>query len=111
MVTTSAPCPVKRARTSGERITRINSAFSLARIGAGVPPAASIPCQLPDSKPGTPCSAIVGTSPINGIRVRLDTPSTLSLPACTCGSVASIPFIRTWVVPATVSSTACTPPL
>jgi hypothetical protein len=46
---------------------------------------------------------MVGTSPISGMRVDLETPSTLSLPFCTWGRVASMPFMSTWVCPATVS--------
>ena len=47
----------------------------------------------------------------SGTRADLLTPSTFSLPACTCGRVASMPFISTWVWPATVSPMACAPPL
>ena len=111
MVATSAPCETMRARTSGERMMPMTSLASLASTAGGVPAGTSSPCQLPDSKPFTPCSAIVGTLASSGTRVALDTPSTLSLPACTCGSVASMPFISTCVWPATVSPMACAPPL
>ena len=106
MVTTSAPWPVRRARISGLRITLINSALSWAITEAGVPWGTSTPCQVPDSKPFSPCSARVGISPTKGIRVDLEIPNTLSLPLCTWGSVANMPFISTWVCPAMVSAIA-----
>ena len=90
---------------------RVSSALSLATTSGGVPAGSSAPCQVPDSNPATPCSAIVGTFGSSGTRVDFETPSTLSLPDCTNGSVASMPFISTWVWPATVSPIACEPPL
>jgi hypothetical protein len=111
IVFTSAPCAVRRERTSGDRMMRVSSADSLASTAGGVAAGTSAPCQVPDSKPFTPCSAMVGTLPSSGMRVAFDTPSTLSLPLCTNGSVASMPFISTWVWPAIVSVMACEPPL
>ena len=82
MVTTSAPCPARRERMSGERMIAdqfLVEALHHARRACRL--ATSTPCQVPDSKPGTPCSAMVGTSPISGMRVRLGDTQHLELAA------------------------------
>ena len=84
----------------------VSSADRRATIAGGVAAGTSTPCHVPDSKPRTPCSAIVGTLASSGTRVAFETPSTLSLPDCTKGSVASMPFMSTCVCPAIVSVTA-----
>jgi maleate isomerase len=62
----------------------------------------------PNAKVTDPVTAAIAALKADSVkRVALLTPSTFSLPACTCGSVASMPFISTWVWPATVSPMAC----
>ena len=111
MVTTSVPCPASLARMSGWRMILISSLFRRFRMAGGVPLATSMPCQVPDSNPVSPCSASVGTLPISGMRLPFETPRIFNLPLCTNGSVASMPFIKIWVCPAIVSVIACEPPL
>jgi hypothetical protein len=50
------------------------------------------------SKPGKPCSAIVGSSGITGERLRLAMPIARSLPERTCGSAEEswLNIIDTW---------------
>ena len=55
------------------------------RSGLLVRPGAQIPAHEIASKPAIPCSATVGICGSVWKRFRLVMPSTLSLPACTCG--------------------------
>ena len=56
------------------------AAFRDANIGAGVPTGAKIPYQRFTAYPGTPASAIVGTSGSNALRWLVVTPRTRSFP-------------------------------
>ncbi len=49
-----------------------------------------MPCQLDTSNPGTPDSAMVGTSGAAAARFAVDTPSARSLPLFTCGSAGGM---------------------
>src|SRR5258706_12941099 len=62
------------------------SALSFAMTDSGVPAGATMPNQTDTSNPGTPDSATVGNSLMNGERSLLDTASPRNLPALTCCS-------------------------
>lgn len=64
------------------------SPLSFVTIGAGVPAGARIPHQLIDSYPGTPASAIVGTSGRIALRFAPPVPRALSFPDVMWGSAA-----------------------
>jgi NitT/TauT family transport system substrate-binding protein len=72
---------------SGASSAAETALLSFSTIAGGVPAGASIPHQLLASYPGTPDSAIVGTSGITGLRLAPPVPKALSLPALTCGVV------------------------
>src|SRR5688572_12665446 len=107
----SAPSSSKRLRMSGESRTRPTSRYRRSSTGRGVPTGATMPHQLLTSKPGTPASAMVGTSGIAALRFALLTPSALSLPERMCGTICTrLPRLNcTW--PAMVSVRAGPPPL
>src|SRR6185436_11693875 len=108
---TSAPSSSKRLRVSGESRIKFISLYKRSSTGCGVPAGARMPHQLVTSKPGTPPSAIVGTSGMAGLRCAPLTPSAFSLPERTCGIICTrLPrFICT--CPAITSVIAGPPPL
>ena len=69
------------SRTSGVAATALSSACSRSITGLGVADGAQIIVHPTESKPGTPDSAIVGTSGNAGTRAVELTPSGRTLPA------------------------------
>ena len=69
------------------------------------------PNHEPTLKPGSPCSAMVGTSGMIGERSSVPMPSARSLPALICGDPAIRPEQYIWVWPPIVSTIAGAPPL
>jgi len=74
---------------SGSCVRRAVSWLNRATTSRGVPAGASSAYQVPDSKPGTPVSAIVGSCGVAALRRALVTPSARRRPALTCGSTDS----------------------
>src|SRR5258706_16416681 len=64
----------KRCRSAGLASAFWQAAFSLATMTVGVPVGTAIPFQAQASKPGTPASAIVGTSGAAGISLSVAAP-------------------------------------
>src|SRR5438105_3539099 len=78
--TGSAPSPASFSLTSGSFRMRDASKWSLEITSTGVPEGTISAYQETASKPGKPCSAIVGSSGITRERFRLAMPSVRSLP-------------------------------
>ena len=87
----SAPCPDMRSRVSGASSARTSVRLSVVTIGAGVPAGARTPYQSVSSYPGTPASAMVGSSGNTGARVALVTPKARSLRDRMCGATPGTP--------------------
>jgi hypothetical protein len=81
-----APCFESFSFASGVASHFAISALSFATMAAGVPAGARTPNHDYASYPGSPASAIVGTSGSAGARARDVTASARSLPALICGS-------------------------
>ena len=101
----------KRCATSGFFTAFATSAASRETIAGGVPAGASRPISGAKSKPGTPSSAMVGTSGACGERRGTLIASSFTLPAFTCASIAGSAekSIDTW--PPRSAGTACPMPL
>ena len=97
--------------TPGSAMALRISWFRRATISFGMPAGPTKQYQLFAAKPGTPASAMVGTSGMPAWRASVVTPSTLSLPALTCGSADGglAKLICTW--PAIRSAMDGPPPL
>ena len=80
-------------------------------IGAGTPFGAIRPCQRMTSNPGTPDSAMVGTSGSAGRRFALVTAMARSRPDFTCGSAVAVLLKKMSVWPEIVSVSAGPVPL
>src|SRR5450759_429735 len=80
-----SPCLSSCSRTSGELSTLTSSLFQRSRRAGGVLPGATKAYQLVASNPGKPDSAIVGTSSMDGVRVKPVVASARSLPEAMCG--------------------------
>jgi hypothetical protein len=70
----SLPRAITTSRTSGFRKICCIAPCSMRTSLAGVPAGAKSPCQLPNSYPSTPDSAMVGTSGSMGERFAVVTP-------------------------------------
>jgi hypothetical protein len=75
----SPPCFAIQSRMSRPAITLAMSLESFSTTAAGVPAGTQIPYQIGKSNPGTPASAIVGTSGSKADRRAVVTPSGNSL--------------------------------
>jgi hypothetical protein len=96
---------------SGSFITRTISRLSFSTISFGVLAGAKSPYHCTTSKPGTPLSAIVGSSGKSGDRFLPVTARPRSLPDLMCPLAATRLGNIIWVVPASVSVTAGPDPL
>src|SRR5258708_21084727 len=76
----SADSPRSRSWTSGALMARMTSSWSFFTIGAGVAAGRNKPLNSPTSTPGTPASAIVGTSGISVLRLAEVTASARTWP-------------------------------
>src|SRR5262245_60529048 len=75
------PSLTMTSRTSGAAVAAVSSACRRSMIGLGVADGAQISVQPTASKPGTPASAMLGTSGMAGTRVGDDTPRARTRPA------------------------------
>ena len=71
----------------------------VATTSRGVFAGTNQPCQLVDSKPGSPLSATVGTSGSAAERLAPPIASARTVPACTCGRRVAIGTTATWISP------------
>ena len=89
----------------------LSSVLSLVTIGAGVPAGARTPHQLIDLYPGTPASAMVGTSGRIELRTDPPVPSALSFPDLMWGRAWMRELMKPWLWPPMRSIMAGPPPL
>ena len=75
---------------SGVLSALATSSRSFASTGSGVFAGATRPYQDEASNPGTPCSAIVGTSGSADVRAAPAAPNARTLPVVTCGSTTGM---------------------
>jgi hypothetical protein len=92
----TAPIAANPSRSSGCARIATTSAFSRSTMSRGVPAGATRPCQVSAAKPGSPASAMVGTSGSRAERSGVVTPSTRSRPPRSCGSAKAIGLIIAW---------------
>ena len=79
----------------GDRSALPVSAAIFSTTSRGVPAGTHQPCQLSATKPGTPCSAMVGTFGKNLIRLAVVTASALTCPPSTAGTPVATGKIAT----------------
>ena len=79
------------------------AACNRAMTAGGVAAWVYSPIMLKMRKPGSPCSATVGTLGSMGLRSGEVTASPFSWPDCTCGSRLAMPSISTSTLPAIMS--------
>src|SRR6202035_382918 len=87
MVIGIAPWRSHAAMISGRLMVLLIAALSFSTIGFGVPAGAMMPSQMVASKPGTPASAMVGTSGSTLERVVAEVPSARTWPAWAFGAM------------------------
>ena len=100
------PCAFKAALTGSVLSAALADCDSASMMGAGVPAGAKKPIQMPASKPGMPCSSIVGTSGMIAARLGCAMPSALRLPFSTCGASVAATLNIKLMRPARRSTTA-----
>ena len=97
-------------RTAGMPIARTTASFSRAVTAGGIRAGPRMPPQLVASKPGKPCSAMVGISGAAATRCAEVTARPRTRPSRTCGSTTGAVSIRKGTCPATTEAMACCPP-
>src|SRR3954470_11228133 len=80
-------------------------------MAGGVAAGANNPCQLPNSKPAIPASAIVGTSGSRGERRAVEMPNAFILPPLTYGAATGSESIATATSPETTANSEGALPL
>ena len=108
--TATAPCAISISRSSGSSSACRMAALSLSITAGGVPAGAKMPSHALTSKPGTPDSAIVGSSGAPGKRRAVDTARPRTLPPFASGYAFGITSIIICTWPAIRSVAAAAPP-
>src|SRR5689334_19992799 len=106
-----APVFSQASLMSGRARILVISLLSLSTIGFGVPAGAMKPTQSVALKPGTPASAIVGTSGKVVDRVLPLVPSARTRPALIIGAIVGTESNRIWIWPLRISLRAPVDPL
>src|SRR5215831_2630861 len=100
LATTSLAVASMRSRTSGAFSALAASCWISATISPGVFAGTNQPCQLDESNPGKPLSAMVGTCGSAGERLAPAIASARSLPASTWGLAVANGTTASWTSPA-----------